>query len=63
MIVDEPFIITKYFEPVEDKPGYYWLNKRNCQIIHKDVLKKAFKIPYMEPNEKDEIIHKLLLSN
>ena len=27
------------FEPVEDKPGYYWFNKRNYQIISKEVLK------------------------
>ena len=62
MIIDEPLIITKYFEPVKDKPGYYWLNKRNYQIIHEDVLRKAFEIN-VEPNERDEIIHKLLLSN
>ena len=33
--------ITFTFEPVEDKPGYYWFNKRNYQIISKEVLKKA----------------------
>lgn len=29
------------FEPVEDKPGYYWLNKRRCEIIAKETLEKA----------------------
>lgn len=28
------------FEPVEDKPGYYWLNKRRCEIIEKERLEK-----------------------
>ena len=31
------------FQPVEDKPEYYWLNKRNHQIISKEVLKEAIK--------------------
>ena len=31
------------FTPVEDKPGYYWLNKRNCRIISKEVLEKTIK--------------------
>lgn len=29
------------FEPVEDKPGYYWLNKRRCEIIAKEALERA----------------------
>lgn len=29
------------FEPVEDKPGHYWFNRRNYQIISEEVLKKA----------------------
>lgn len=33
--------IKKYFEPVEDKPGYYWFNKRNCQIISEENIKKS----------------------
>lgn len=28
------------FEPVEDKPGYYWLSKRRGQIIEKERLEK-----------------------
>lgn len=32
---------TISFEPIEDKPGYYWFNKRNYQIISEEVLKKA----------------------
>ena len=47
--------ITKIFEPVEDKPGYYWLNKRNYTIISKEVLEEAFK--------KYEDSNKLLLSD
>ena len=31
------------FKPVQDKPGYYWINKRNFQIISEEVLKKAIK--------------------
>ena len=34
-------IIKIPFEPVEDKPGYYWLNKRNYRIVSEEVLKKA----------------------
>ena len=33
--------LTILFEPVEDKPGYYWLNKRNYRIVSEEVLKKA----------------------
>ena len=45
--------ITFSFEPVEDKPGYYWFNKRNFQIISKEVLERALK--------EYEASHKLLL--
>lgn len=31
---------TTVFEPVEDKPGYYWLNRRNHQIISEEKLKE-----------------------
>jgi len=47
---------TIYFEKVSDdmapKDGkiYYWLNKRNYQIIEESVLEKAFKI-YENSNE------------
>ena len=37
----EKIEITFTFEPVEEKPGYYWLNKRNYQIVSEEVLKKA----------------------
>lgn len=47
--------ITFTFEPVEDKPGYYWFSKRNYQIISKEVLERAIK--------EYEASHKLLLSN
>lgn len=39
----EKIKITFTFEPVEDKPGYYWFDKRKCQIISKEVLEEAFK--------------------
>lgn len=45
--------IVTLFEPVEDKPGYYWLNKRNYQIISEEVLEKVIK--------EYEASHKLLL--
>lgn len=35
--------ITLTFEPVRDKPGYYWLNRRAYQIIQKEVLEELFK--------------------
>lgn len=31
-------LVEKYYEPVEDKPGYVWLNKRNMQMISIDAL-------------------------
>ena len=49
--------ITFTFEPVENKPGYYWLNKRRCEIISEEVLKKVID----EYNDKN--LYKLLLSN
>lgn len=33
--------IKKYFEPVENKPGYYWFNKRSFEIISEETLKKV----------------------
>ena len=42
--------LTKYFEPVEDKPGYYWLSKRNYQIISEEKLKELFN----KEEQKDE---------
>ena len=36
-------IIKILFEPVEDKPGYYWYNKRNYQIISEEILERAIK--------------------
>lgn len=33
--------IKMIFEPVEDKPGYVWFNKRNCQIISIETLQKT----------------------
>ena len=45
------------FTPVEDKPGYYWFNKRNYKIISEEVLKKAIN----EYNDKNK--NQLFLSN
>jgi len=33
--------VEHYYDPVEDKPGYVWFNKRNMQIISIDVLAEA----------------------
>lgn len=49
--------ITFTFEPVKDKPGYYWFNKRRCEIISEKALKKAID----EYNDKNK--DQLLLSN
>lgn len=48
----EAICILQTFQPVEDKPGYYWFNKRNYQIVSEEVLKKAIK--------EYETSHKLL---
>lgn len=45
--------VTILFEPVEDKPGYYWFDKRNYQIISKEVLERVIK--------EYEVSHKLFL--
>ena len=39
----EAICLLQTFEPVEDKPGYYWLNRRNYEIISEEVLKKVIK--------------------
>lgn len=31
------------YEPVDNMPGYYWLDKRKFQIISEETLKKAIK--------------------
>ena len=49
----EAICILQTFQPVEDKPGYYWFNKRDYQIISEEVLKKVIK--------EYEASHKLLL--
>ena len=35
--------IKENFEPVDDKPGYVWFNKRNFQIINIETLAKSLK--------------------
>ncbi len=39
----EAICLLQTFEPVEDKPGYYWFNKRNFQIISEEALERAIK--------------------
>ena len=41
MEMDADEFIKLNYEPVEDKPDYVWLNKRNHQMIHIDILKTA----------------------
>lgn len=41
--IENKIKLKLYFEPVEDKPGYYWFNKSNYQIISKKTLMEAFK--------------------
>ena len=38
---DADEFIKENYQPVEDKPGYVWLNKRNMRMISTDVLKAA----------------------
>ena len=45
--------ITFTFGPVEDKSGYYWFNKRRCEIISEEVLKKA--IDEYNDKNKDQL--------
>ncbi len=33
--------IKKFFKPVEDKPGYVWIDTRNFQIISIETLRKT----------------------
>ena len=33
--------IKENFEPVDDKPGFVWFNKRNFQIISIETLAKS----------------------
>lgn len=33
--------IKKNFAPVEDKPGFVWFSKRNCEIISIETLAKC----------------------
>lgn len=47
--------IKKYFEPVEDKPGYYWFNRRNSQIISEQVLEKTIN-DYEKKLKNNEVI-------
>lgn len=42
------------FEPVEDKPGYVWINKRNFQIISIETLRKLLKDGRVIPKAESE---------
>lgn len=46
------FFIKNIFEPVEDKPGYVWFNKRNFQIMSIETLQKALNDPYKIKSEE-----------
>lgn len=34
--------IKQNYRPVDDKPGYFWINARGCRMAHIDVLRKAY---------------------
>ena len=46
--------IKKVFEPVEDKPGYVWLNKRKFAIISIETLRKALNDVYKAESEDEK---------
>lgn len=39
--------IKENYEPVKDKPGYIWFNKRNFQIINIEILAKSLRNGWM----------------
>ena len=39
----EAICILQTFQPVKNKPGYYWFSKRNYQIISEEVLERVIK--------------------
>ncbi len=45
------FFIKNIFEPVKDKPGYVWFNKRNFQITSIETLRKALNDAYKIESE------------
>lgn len=45
--------VEEHYEPVEDKPGYVWLNKRNLQIINIDVLASIIE-KYLQKRQESE---------
>lgn len=38
--------INHMFPPVEDKPGYVWINKRNHEIVKRDLVKEHIERVY-----------------
>lgn len=42
--------IEQNFRPVEDKPGYVWLNPRRCEMISIKLLREALDV--LEHREK-----------
>jgi len=56
--------INHLFPPVEDKPGYVWINKRNHEIAKEDLIKEQIKNIYeqycilqkkLNPNNTKEV--------
>lgn len=46
MCIDIKQFIEEHYTPVEDKPGYVWLNRRNYQIIKVETLAESLKAYY-----------------
>ena len=47
--------IEENYEPVEDKPGYFWLSKRHFRIIHIETLTKELEaVNYRKESEENE---------
>lgn len=51
--------INYMFPPVEDKPGYVWINKRNCEMAKVDLIKERIGSVY----EQYRILQEQLKSN
>ena len=47
-------VIKRNYEPVEDKPGYVWLSKRNFQIISIETLTKSLEKEFLYNKESEE---------
>ena len=54
--------VEEHYEPVEDKPGYVWLSKRNMRTISIDLLVTCLKEWERSNSNKGDILsyHQLL---